>query len=208
MIEITENALQLLCAVYCVLISIRHSDNLQKRSWTMLALASGGFFLGDLYWQLYLVFYHDTPHYSYIPYLSWYASYLFLLLLIFEIREEHTPKVRNPFLWLIPAFTSGMCIFYLQWGDWIGNISAAVLMSFLMWYAAKGVMLSLKYEEYKKYLFFYILILAFCLLEYSSWTISIFWMGDTFLNPYFWSDTMLSITFLFFPMALRKAVEE
>jgi hypothetical protein len=33
-------------------------------------------------------------------------------------------------------------------------------------------------------------------------------MGDTLKNPYFWFDTLLSICFLLFPWALRKAEEQ
>ncbi|MBR3189095.1 MAG: hypothetical protein IKF59_13855, partial [Lachnospiraceae bacterium] len=70
----------------------------RNRAWIVLALASGVFFLGDLYCVLFLVLYGRTPAYSYIPYLSWYASYLFLLLLLFELRRSREEKKHRKIL--------------------------------------------------------------------------------------------------------------
>ena len=53
---------------------------------------------------------------------------------------------------------------------------------------------------------FFITIL-FCLTEYALWTSSCFWMGDTIANVYYWFDLLLSVTFVLFLPALRKAVD-
>jgi hypothetical protein len=52
----------------------------------------------------------------------------------------------------------------------------------------------------------YVVTLVFCAAEYGMWTSSCFWMGDTILNIYFWFDFLLSIAFVLFLPALRKAV--
>lgn len=206
MIEMVENAFQLVTTLICTVIALYRALAHRKRAWAMLALSSGVYFLGDLYWELYLFFYHDTPHYSNISYMSWYAGYLFLMLLIFELRGDRKRKVHRR-LWFIPVFTVGMCVFYLQWGDWFGNITAAVLMSLLIWNVSEELIAIHEQPDMKpnaKYLC--ITILAFCAFEYASWTVSCYWLGDTLTNPYFWFDTLLSATFLVFPAALRKAV--
>lgn len=211
MIESIENLIQLVTTGICTTVSLRKGILLKSRAWIMLALASGVFFLGDLYWELFLVLYGKTPEYSYIPYLSWYASYLFFLLLLYELRDRKGGRHYRKVLWIIPMFTTGMCIFYLQWGDWIGNVVAAVLMSLMLWYATDAL-LSLK-ERKRLYpeatqgrTGIYAVVFLFCLAEYGSWTASCFWMGDTWMNPYFWFDTLLSAVFLLFPMVLGKAV--
>ena len=71
MIEIIENAIQLITTGICTVVAVRKGVLEQNRAWIVLALASGVFFLGDLYWELFLVLYGRTPAYSYIPYLSW-----------------------------------------------------------------------------------------------------------------------------------------
>ncbi len=202
MIEIIENALQLVTTGICTMISLRKGLILRSRAWVILALASGVFFLGDLYWELFLVLYGHTPVYSYIPYLSWYASYMFLLLLLVELRVPRKERKYRKILWVIPAFSAGMCIFYMQYGDWIGNIITAVFMSLLMWQALD--MLILLKDSEKAAIF--AVVLLFCIVEYAAWTASCFGNYETLAHPYIWFDTMLSAVFLLFPAALGKAV--
>ena len=210
MTEILENAFQLLTTGICMGISLRKGALLQNRAWVILALASGVFFLGDLYWELFLILYGRTPS-SYIPYLSWYASYLFLLLLLFELREKRWNR-RYRVLWLAPVFTVGMCLFYLQWGDWLGNVITAVFMCLLLWFSGEGLLSLLagkkadpERDSGKAWIFAEVFL--FCLMEYAAWTASCFGTYDSFAHPYFWFDTMLSLIFLLFPMALGKAVK-
>ena len=212
MIETIENGIQLVTTGICTAVALRKGILLQSRAWIMLTLASGVFFLGDLYWELFLILYGKTPEYSYIPYLSWYAAYLFLLLLLYDLRDKNDERHRSRILWIIPVFTVGMCIFYLQWGDWVGNIITALLMCLLIWNAVEGL-LSIRaqkadHPETKcKKVWIYILVLLFCLEEYGAWTASCFWTDVTLMNPYFWFDIMLSAMFLLFPAALGKAVD-
>lgn len=223
MIESTFNAFQIAATGLCSIVSAHRALVTRKRAWTMLAFAAGVFFLGDLYWQLFLVFYGETPHYSYISYISWYASYLFLLMLLIDVRGS--VRVRLPRLpaWLIPVFTIGMCVFYLQFGDWIGNLVSTLLMTLLLRQIAGGLtdraqrVSGLQAEQTAasdakadpaSVRPLCRVILLFCFAEYASWTASCFWMGDTLRNPYFWADGLLSLTFLLLPAALRKAVGE
>ena len=202
MIEIIENAIQLVTTGICTVIALRKGIRLQNRAWIVLALASGVFFLGDLYWELFLVLYGHTPGYSYIPYLSWYASYMFLLLLLFELKGEREERKTRKILWIIPVFSAGMCIFYMQFGDWIGNIITAVFMSLLMWHALDMLLLL---RNSKKAAIFAV-VLLFCIVEYAAWTATCFGNYETLAHPYFWLDTLLSAVFLLFPAALGKAV--
>ena len=202
MIEIIENAIQLVTTGICTVIALRKGIRLQNRAWIVLALASGVFFLGDLYWELFLVLYGHTPGYSYIPYLSWYASYMFLLLLLVELRVPRKEEENRKILWIIPVFSAGMCIFYMQFGDWIGNIITAVFMSLLMWHALD--MLLLLRDSQRAAIF--AVVLLFCIVEYAAWTASCFGNYETLAHPYLWLDTLLSAVFLLFPAALGKAV--
>lgn len=207
MIESIENGIQLVTTAVCTALSVGRAVRSGKRTWLLLALTSGVYFLGDLYWQLFLIFYGETPDYSFIPYLGWYAGYVFLLLLLLEVRGPRPAVPRSRLLWLFPVFTVGMGVFYLQWGDWIGNITAAILMGLLLWHAADSLSFWRSVQERGKRLLAWAVVL-FCAAEYAAWTSSCFWMGDTLKNPYFWFDTLLSICFLLFPWALRKAEEQ
>lgn len=209
MIERLENLLQLLLLGICAGISLKRSLSTKKHTWAMLFLSAFVYFLGDLYWQLYLVFYKETPPYSFIPYLSWYASFLFLLMLIIGIEKERRKNFHKPILWLIPVFTLGVAAFFLiRGGGIIDSIVSVSIMTALL-YRNCGTLLSrFKEESFKNSRMLYLLIFICVISEYASWIISCFWMGDTLLNLYFWSDTILSFSFLLLPAALKKAVDE
>ena len=218
MIETTVNALQTLIAGVCAGFSLRKSIRTGSKSWLLLTLFFSSFFFGDLYWQLYLLFYGQTPPYSFAPELNWYSAYLFLILFLANLQGESylqtgNPTIRKeerkvaPLMMLIPLFTFGMCIFYMNWGSYINNLITAVLMTLILWYAFRGLGLSEgSGNTAGKYRNIYIITLLFCLVEYALWTSSCFWLGDTLRSPYFWFDLLLSFVLILFPAALSKEV--
>lgn len=223
MIESIVNAIQLLTTGTCSFIALYSAVRSKERAWIMLGLFSGIFFLGDLYWMLFLIFYQDTPRFYSVSDLSWYASYLFLMLLILYLGEEFhglswlfgrgegslRDRLRQlpTVLWCVPVFTICMCVFFVQRGDYLSNIVAAVLMTGLIWLALDGF-LSLRGRSREQSLqrMLYGVTILFCLTEYALWTSSCFWTGETVANVYYWFDLLLSFTFLLFLPALRKAV--
>ena len=211
MIENIENIIQLVLTCACTVVSFRRIFfTPHRRAWLMIGLSSFAYFLGDLYWQLYLVFYAHTPPYSHIPDISWLASYMFLILLISEIQHEDTAKHRSRILWLAFVFTAGMCVFYsILSGDYISNVLYALIMGVLIWKAADGLLYLRRYRisaPGKRLLYYSVLIL--CASEYISWTASCFWMGDTLFNPYFLANLSVSVSFLLLLSSLEKAVKE
>jgi len=213
MIETIENAIQLAVTGGCTCVALYCAVWSRARAWILLGLFSGIFFLGDLYWQLFLIFYDKTPPAFYISEFSWYTSYLFLLLLLIYINIESTEKWRfrlRPAYLCIPAFTAAMCVFYMQRGDYIANIIVAVLMTGLIWHAVYGLEILQKQSAQgpagRQRRMLYVVTLVFCAAEYGMWTSSCFWVGDSITNIYFWFDFLLSVTFVLFLPALRKAV--
>lgn len=214
MIEAVDNGIQLMLTGICTAAALVCAVRSKARPWFLLGLFSGVFFLGDLYWMLYLVFYQDTPQHTYISDLSWDASYLFLILLLLYVREiEDSPPAWRPQwsslrrLWPAPVFTVGMCAFFMTYGNYVSNIVAAVLMTGLLVVSLEGLR-SLRGESPQKRSLrpVYVVALIFCAAEYGMWICSCFWEGDSLANPYFWFDLLLSLTFLLLFAALRKAV--
>lgn len=210
MIETVDNAIQLLLTGIATCISLYFAVHLKGRAWILLSMFQGIYFLGDLYWFLYLLFYETTPPFSYISYISWYASFLFLLMLLLYVRQEkdmlHEGSEHLRWFLIVLMFTGGMCIFFSRFGDIFGNVVTAVLMTGLIWHAIDGLVF-LKSEQPKEdRKMLYIVTLLFCFAEYAMWTASCFWIGDTIMNVYFWFDFLLSCTFVMFIPALRKAV--
>lgn len=206
MIERTESAIHLILALALTGLAAALALRRRDRSSAMLSLFFGSYALGDLYWLLYLLFYDSTPRIFYVSDLSWYAAYLYLYLLLQCLSTPGERRARYPAVLLAPAFAVGMCAFYMHWGDYVGNVIAAVLMSLLMAHALRGLIYLRTHPEERSRRALYIVTLAFCLCEYGDWTASCFWMGDTWANPYFWSDLLMAASLACFLPAYRRAV--
>ncbi len=228
MTEVIINDIQLVTAGACAAYALMRALLSRRRAWILLTLFFGAFFLGDLYWQLFLLFYGSNPHYSEAPGLNWFSAYLFLLLLVMHLREGAPKRRPGLLLWLIPVFTSAMCVYYMTWGDYLDNLICAVLMPLLMWNSTRGLadprftgdgIGSIRDEAAcspgsrcasgtgKGKTLFYAATLLFCLTEYGMWTCSCIWTGDTMRNPYYWFDLLLCLLMPLFTAALAKEAE-
>jgi len=209
MMESIENEIQLLLTAVCAGIAGFRAVRSGSREWALLSFFAGAYFLGNLYWLLYLVFYGNTPEFALIPDLGWYSSLLFLLLLLVRVNEK-TGAALPGSLWAVAAFPAAMCAFYMQWGQAFSNLVYAFLMTLLLRRAVGGLLSIFsirKNPEGRSGREFYSAVLLFCGLEYGLWTSSCFWDSTAAGGPYFWLDVLLSVSFLLFLPALRKAVE-
>ena len=206
MTEIIENSLQLALLMACTILAGVYAFRAKSLDAGILTMFYGSYVLGDIYWLLYLVFYNHTPDIFYVPYLSWYAAYLFLFLLLKRITPEEEQKTVHPAAWLMPVFTVGMCIYYMQFGDYLGNVITAVLMGHLLFHAVRGLIWIRRHPEGKCRRALYWVVIAFCTLEYLAWTASCIFVGDTLVNPYFWFDFLITPCAMLILPAYRKAV--
>ena len=205
MIEIIENAIQIVVTFLCAGYAFGRAIVTRTRTWLLLGLFYSVYFLGDLYWQLFLWYYRDVPQYTFIPYLSWYGSYLFLFILL-AAAYSFDWKKNARYLWPAPLFTAAMCAYYMTFGDYFSNIIAAVLMAALLWRSIGGLIaMKGRSGDEASARFLYISVLLFCLITYASWTSTCFWYGDTWTNPYLWFDICLTIIMVMLIPAERKA---
>ena len=209
MLASIENGIQLAVTCGCAVIALYYGVVHKERILVLLGLFYGVFFLGDLYWQLYIVFYDNAAPAFYIPYFSRYSAYMFLLLLLIYVNVKNTEDYQfrfRPMYLLIPLFTFGMGALYMQYGSYLSNIVAALLMTGLIWHAVYGLSYLRKHpEQTNRRRMLYVATLVFCGIEYAMWTVSSFATGE-FYNIYYWLDLLLSLSFLLFLPAARKAV--
>ena len=207
MIEIVENIFQLIVTGSCGVYGIYKSITQDSREWLLAGLFSAAFFSGDFYWSLYILFYGDSPQLSYVSEFSWYASYIFLIMLIQVSSTPEQRKLKHRALIVVPIFVVGMCIYFMTMGDYFSNITTAVLMGILMYYSLQGIIYHKNDEDGRRCIF--IAAFTFCVVEYLLWILSVIWIGgNTALNPYYWCDMLLSISILMVLLAVRKAVKE
>lgn len=208
MIESIDTAVQLAVLGVCFVVSGRRASRTHRREWGFLTLFYSTMFLGDLYWQLYILFFGGTPQF-YISELSWTAGDLFLLLLLLETGAAlpGEGKKRNPLRVLGPLFTGGMCLFFMHWGEYVYNVICAVLMGLLLW-AAIGMLPFRTAEEAGrgKPNGTALITILYVLIQYALWVTSLFWLGDALNNPYFWIDLLQTLTYLLFIPAVRREV--
>ena len=230
MVESIDNLIQLIVFGICFGISLRLTYTKRSRAMGILSLFYISFFLGDLYWLLYIVFYDSTPQVFYVSEFNWYASYLFLILLMQQTLEPEARRQRSRVLLLPLVFAAGMCVFFMQWGDYISNIISAVLMGLMMFRAMQGSLYCREKDPAADHLTdaekdpaamqsgysaksiaaqmrLCRLILVFCVIEYVMWTVSCFWRGDGLTNPYYWLDGMLTVCSAALLPVLDKGVD-
>ena len=199
MIESIDNGIQIAVLVVCVIVATFKAARYRSRSWTLLAFFYASWLLGDIYWTVCLLFYDKTPEISVVSDLSWYASYIFLYMLLRHVSppEELTRKRILPLLG--PVFSLGMALFFMQRGEILSNLIYAGLMGLLLYSAIRRL-------AERRNRFLPALILILCLLEYALWTASCFWNDELLLHPYYWFDFLLTVSFPLFLPAVRREV--
>ena len=205
MIESYENILQIAVLIICALIALYRAVAGKSRAWTLAFFFYGSWVFGDIYWLICLIFFGDTPKISVVSDLSWYASYIFLYMLLRPVSppEEHAPRRLMP--WLGPVFAAAMAVFFMLRGEILSNLIYGSLMGLLLFSAITRL---LDAERYQGQRFLAAMVLVFCLLEYGLWLASCFWTAESLFNPYYWFDILLTVSFLFFIPAVKRAVAE
>ncbi len=204
MIETLENGVQLAVVTVCLFFSLRRLARERERAFELLALFYTCYLLGDLYWQLHLFFYQQTPRVRYISDVSWLASWLFLYCLLRHVSTPEERRFRQPLLCVPPVFAAAMCAFFLRYGAYLNNLVTALMMSLILIHIVRGLLYLRGSAPPRRAL--YRAALFFCVCEYAAWTASCFFWEDTLANPYFWCDALLTISNVMLFFAVRKAV--
>ena len=195
------NGLQIVVLAVCVIGVVWKAAVAKNRAWTLLALFLGSWWMGDIYWAGCLFFLDEMPQVSWVSDLNWCASFVFLYLLL---REVAPPAGKIRILpWLGPVFTTGMAVFFMQWGEILNNVVYALLMGLLLFSALRRLMDGEKSGARR---FLSVLILVFCLLEYALWIASCFWEEEVWAEPYYWFDILLTACFPIFLPATKRAM--
>lgn len=201
MIERYENALQIIVLLVCSGISIYRAAVFRSRTWTISFFFFGSWALGDIYWLVCLIFYDESPQISVVSDLSWYAAFVFLYLVL--IRTSPPQKQTHPLQWAGPVFAALMAVVFMTFGDILSNIIYAGLMGLLL-YSSSGRLLNARHSDFPVCL--PVMILTLCILEYGLWISSFFWYTGTLENVYYVIDTLVTVSFILFIPAIKKAV--
>ena len=208
MYEIVDNSIQLTVIFCCAAASIYRTALTRSRIWLLCSLFFASYFLGDLWWLLDELFYPEVSGYSLVPYINWKASILFLILMLQQDRNDRLfRKPESRAMWLIPVFCGIMCIFYMQFGAYIDNITTAILMSILIWEAVQRPLGAKNgTTEYAADHDMCRMILWFCVIEYIMWTITCLDYGHPLRSLYYICEAVITLLFILMIPAVGKAV--
>lgn len=204
MIEAFENGAQLVAVTICLILSLTFILRGRRRAFELTALFYSCYMLGNLYWQLHLLFYGLTPEVFYVSDVCWLAAWLFIYCLLRHVSTPGERRLRHPLLLFPPLFAAAMALFYMQWGGFISNVISAIMMSLLMIHALRGLLYLRGSREPRQVL--YLAALFYCACEYVAWTASCFFWPYSVTSPYIWSDVLLTVSIVLLLPAARKAV--
>ena len=206
MVVIIESSIFIAILLICVIIDTLRAVKTKKREWMLLFLFHVLYFFSALYYELYFIVFTDEPL-SHISEIAWYVSYLFLTLLLQNIRDKEMDKKKYKILYIIPVFTFAVAVGYIIYseGDVFSNVICALLMWILLRETAKGAMFyKEKYGKNYPAKWLYRSSFIFCSLEYITWTVSCFFFEESWSNPYYWCDLMLALSFFLFIPSVEK----
>lgn len=210
MIENALNIIQMIVACGCMITAVYKAVTYRSRTWMLYGMFAGACFLGDLWWMLYSFFYGlDAPD-SFIPYISWDAAVLFLLLILFRFDAEATEDKAKKYLSIAETafFVLVMCLVYMQYGDYVSNLITAVLMGTLIWNARIRLIRIPKDDaEDRRKRNICKAVLLYSFVEYALWTASCFDYDSPIRYSYYVFDFLLAVSIAMFVPALGKAAD-
>ncbi len=207
MIELLDNLSQLV-ATFSAAIGIGilfYKSRIQE--YFLLACFFATFMLGSLYWTLHYFLFSYTPQIFYVTDLAWIASYIFLLTLLHTLSSPEERKFRHPAICLVPIFCIPQVILYFSFGDILLNLVLCGLTMTIGWYSIRGFIYARRQRGKQRDMqVFHIVTLSIVVIEYCLWTSSCFWTSNTYTNPYFWFDFLLTASLISLVPATKKAV--
>jgi len=207
MIELLDNFSQFLVTLLAAVGAGILFYKSRVQAYLLLTCFFGTFMLGTLYWTLHFFLFNYTPQIFYVSELAWIASSMFLLTLEYTLSTPDERKFRHPAVWLVPIFCIPQLILYLLRGDILFNLLICGLTMAVAWCSARGLIYAKRQSgEQRAMQFFHIAVLIIIILQYCLWTSSCFWISDTYTNPYFWFDFLLTASMFALLPATKKAV--
>ncbi len=210
MLDIVSNVVQMAALCICEAFALYDAQSKRSRLRLLYGLFLFSFFMGDLWWLLDISFFGETPVYSLIPYLNWKASGVFLILMMMKYEQRSIlSKPTRGYIWAVPVFCAGMCAFFMQYGAYIDNILTAVVMSAIMSMSLQRLAdIKDGKTEHTGDRMLCQIVLLHCVLEYAMWASSCLSYENPLRYIYFVFEFGLTICFLLFIPAIRKAVSE
>ena len=186
MVEVVDNAIQLIVLVACFAASVTWAVRKRDRMWVTISFFFGCSFFSTAYWTGYLIAFGQSPRFAFGPYLGWVAAYIFLMILLVELDSRHpvVPVVRVA--WAVPVACVPACVLFCQYGNILFNLVDCALIGAIGYFSARGLAVS-SLRGFASGWALHAAILCYAVVELALWTASCFWGAET-LSPYVVAD--------------------
>ncbi len=208
------NMFQIIVLCGCTFYALFRMVASRYKEWTKLFYFFGSFLMGDVYWQVCILFDKEFSPISLVANVWWYTSYICLIILEMQIlktgmkKEGYVKNRTETILPIIaPLFTLAMALFYMQLGDIVNNIIYGVLMGALLFFAIRGLAAEFNEKNNKAIKLFCSAVILFCFFEYAAWTVSCFYESEIMEKAYVVFDCMMTLSFPLFIPATYKVVK-
>lgn len=189
-IELCTNVVQmsvsLASAVWIILLAVRQ----QRMVHILMAGFAGTFALGTLYWVTHQLLTTQTPETFYLSEISWMAAPLFLLSIQLYVAKETKRGAWHPGVIGVYLLAAGLWTFFTwEGGDGLANL---LYMGTTAVCCGKALQNHLFGDPRGRSI--HLFCMAFAAVEWALWFTECVWTGDTWANPYFWVDNLLTLT--------------
>lgn len=187
----------LLTAVWMTILAVRY----ERMVHILMAGFTDTFALGTLYWVTHQLLKNHTPETFYLSEISWMAAPLFLLSMEIHSAKEVKQGRWHPYVLGVYLVALGLWAFFTwEGGDGLAN---AMYMSATAICFAKAIQNYLYGDPSGRSI--HLFCMLFATVEWLLWLAECIWHGNTWTNPYFWVDTLLTVTIALTVPAVKGA---
>ena len=143
----------------------------------------------------------------YVSEFGWISSAIFLRILQYTLSSGEERSFKCNAAWLSLIIGVPLFLFFCSYGDILSNLLWCGMMIIISYCSIRGLAYAEKQIECEKNLkYFHIVVLCYVAAEYALWISGCFWQNNSFLNPNFWFDILLTCCILWLLPATRRAV--
>ncbi len=195
--NVVQLAVCLVSAIWMTVQAFRYGRTVH----ILMAGFTDTFALGTLYWVSHQLITTQTPDTFYLAEISWMAAPLFLLCMECRGGQGMSPRRWHPAVVLVYLVGAGLTIYFtIDGGDALANLLYKGVTAVCF---AKALNHLLHGDGGGRSL--HLFCILFVVVEWALWLAECIWQGDSWTNPYFWVDNLLTLTIALVIPAVRGA---
>lgn len=166
--------------------------------------------LSEYYWVVYSLVMDDYPQVSsFFAYFGWNLAFVIPVLIQLALRKERGRRSISPIAFFPVMITFPQFLIYLQYGGIFNNIWQCFWTTVIACLAVDAIVAHIRSKDDDRiFPYLNVVLFLFVAFEYTAWTSTCYdWPSDA-LNPYYYSEIAIAISYALFPTALAREYKE